>query len=136
MTYIALLVLLLAVVVYRHHQNPYRHTTLYRCVEDGENSALYRYSYRYHSFAGGFTVDLFKRVTCVPGEKYASATSDWFDPWSGYSGKMLAHFKRVPHQEAQRLLAIQLPVTREVAHQISKAKRNGAVEPNRGFSAA
>lgn len=135
MAYITLLMLAVAVLIYRHRQNPYRHTTLYRCIEDGEGSGLYIHKCRHHDFAGGFTVDLFKRITCVPGEEYISAASDWFDPWCGYSHKVLCHFERVPHKEAQQLLAIQLPVTREVERQIAEAKRAGVLKPNQGFSA-
>lgn len=133
MTYATLLMLAIAVLMYRHRQNPYRHTTLYWCIEDGKSSELYIHKCRHHDFAGGFTVDLFKRVTCVPDENYTSATSDWFDPWSGYSRKVLCYFEQVPYKEAQRLLAIQLPVTREVERQIAEAKLAGVLKPNQGF---
>lgn len=135
MIYLSAIALVIVVLVYRHWQNPYRHSVLYRCIEDGENSALYLYGCRYHSFAGGFTVDLFRRVTCAPGVEYTAATSDWFNPWCGHSRKFLCHFERVPHAEAHRLLAIQLPVTRAVWRQIAAAKLGGGLKPNRGFSA-
>lgn len=137
MTYLVMpvLLLLITLLVYRHWQNPYRGVPMYVCVEDGENSPLYLCHTRVHSFAGGFAVDRYKRVTCVPGEKYTSAVSDWFDPWCGYSRKMLCHFKPVSQKEAERLLATQLSVTRAVAKQIALAKKAGAIKPNQGFSA-
>jgi len=130
------LVLVVAMLVYRHWLNPYRGMQMYVCVEDGENSPLYLCHTRIHTFAGGFAVDRYKRVTCVPGEKYTSAVSDWFDSWCGYSGKMLCHFRPIDREEAEQLLAVQLPVTRAVAKQIALAKKAGAIKPNQGFSVA
>lgn len=133
---IAVMMLVVATMWYRHQQNPYRCLAIYRCIEGGDSSALYIHKNRYHAFAGGFSVDLFRRITCAPDVEYTSATSDWFNPFCGYSRKLLSHFERVPRQEAQQLLSLQLPVTRKIERQIAKAKRAGTLKPNQGFSAA
>lgn len=111
----------LALLLYQYWKNPFAFSLLYRCVEDGENSALYIHRARYWSFAGGFRVDLFRRVTCSPtgSANYSTAVSDWFDPYCGYSQKNLMNFEVITNPDKlQSMLKVQIPYTRLVAKKL------------------
>ena len=132
---VLLLAVVLAALSYRRHLNPYRGQCLYRCIEDGDQSSLYLRTSRFYNWAGGVTFEYFKRVTCVPGVRYTAATSDWFQPWCGYSNKALCHFERVGDKLANKMLAEQLPITRAVKRGLAERRKAGTLKPNEGFSA-
>lgn len=130
-----LLAFVLMPFVYWIFRKPYAGCTLYRNVEEGENSALYIRATRIYDWAGGVTFEYYKRITCAPGQRYTAATSDWFQPWDGWSNQVIMHFKAIPEVEAQKLLAEQLPITRTVAKGLALGRKAGTLRSGDGFAA-
>ena len=103
---------------------------LYRCVEDGDNSALYERRLRHVEYWGScgpvrfpleWDVEEFRRVTCAPGVLYTAATSDWFKRgWCDKRSAPVFSYVALKPAEARRRWREQLPVTRKVAQALKR----------------
>lgn len=131
--FVLLLAVVLAAQIYQRHLNPNRGRQLHRSIEDGDQSSLYLRTSRSSNCAGGVTFVYFKRLTCVPAVRYTVATSDWLQPWRGYSNKVCCHFERVGDEFAQKMLADQRPATRAVKHESAERRKAGRLKQNEGF---
>lgn len=139
LTFIALLIIALVFTYYIRSSPPAG--KLYRCVEDGEFSALYERQFRQVDFWGScgtdrFSIELgiveYRRITCVSGKKYTRATSDWFKPvWAdNHSTATFDNYEEVPRDLADKIWRQQIRITRKVARGLRTLER-----PSLGFAA-
>jgi hypothetical protein len=106
--------------------------TLYRCIEDGERSALYLRRVRRTDFWGNcgpvrFPIELrieeFRRITCAAGQGYVAATSDWYTRTrSEETSVYLDNYAALSTDEGHKLWHTQMQITRKVAKRLRKVK--------------
>ena len=126
-----ILAFLLALLAFWIRATP-PHETLYHCLQDGKESALYRKRIRNVEFWGscgpvrfpiGFTVEEYRRITCVPGHAYTKSTSDWFKPtWSERDKTFVDSYVALSREEGLKAWSEQIRVTRKVARMLRAAK--------------
>lgn len=106
--------------------------TLYRCIEDGERSALYIKRVRQPNFWGNFgpvhfpirlRIEEFRRITCASGQGYVAATSGWFTrTLSDDKSVYLDNYAPLSTEAGDKLWHAQMQITRKVAKQLRKVK--------------
>lgn len=106
--------------------------TLYRCVGDGAQSALYLRRVRLSEFYGNcgpvnFPIDLrieeFRRVTCAQDGAYTKATSDWFTrTWSEKAQGYVDSYVALERDEGRGLWQEQIKATQRVARDLRRSR--------------